>query len=362
MRICFLADAGSINTRSWVDYFADRFGHDVHVVSIKRGGELSPRVTLHQIGPHRSGVRGLDKLTYVTSTRRIRRLLDRLDPDLVVGYRVASYGHLGASIGFHPLVVVAQGQHVVAPGDTRLKFYLARKAIAAADLLHAWAPHTADRLIELGADPKQLFTCPRGIDLERFTVRPRGLDRGLTVIATRALHRSYCVDRIVRAVAIARHEIPEIRAAIVGDGEARAELEALAGELGVADQVNFMGDVDNRELPDLLHRSSIYVSAVPTDGVSASLLEAAACGCFPVVPDNAANRFWIRDGVNGCLLNEDSAEALAGAFVRAWRDTDLRDKAEAENRRIAEERGSLSTNMATIEERYSGLVEAVGKR
>jgi len=359
MRICFLADAGSINTRTWVDYFSDRLGHDVHVVSVCRGGELSPSVSLHQLGAHRDGMRGAAKLAYLAQVPRIRRLVHSLAPDIVVGYRVASYGYLAATVGLHPFVVVAQGQHIVAPDSPRANFFFARRAIAAADLCHAWAPHSGRRLVELGAAENDVFVCPKGIDLTGFVPAENG-SAGPALIATRALHRHYGIDNIVRGVAIASKDVPDLRATIAGDGEAREELEALARDLGAGDRIRFAGAVANADLPARLREHTLYASAVPTDGVSASLLEAMACGLFPIVADNAANRNWITEGETGRLLESPTPEMYAAAIVDAWRDEDLRARSRAANRATVETRADLDANMRTIERRYARLIAEAG--
>jgi len=341
-----------------VDHLADVLGHEVHVVSVNRDGVLSPSVRLHRIGSTAGTVDAAGKLDLLRSVRPIRRIVEELRPDLVVGYRVASYGYLGARSGFHPLVVTAQGQHIVYPRRSLPKRYFASVAMRTADLLHAWAPHMARRMVELGADPKKVFVCPRGIDVGRFAARPAGGGDEFTVIATRGLHRGYRIDLLVRAVALARREVPGITALIAGDGEAAAELRALAADLGVGDRVRFEGHVPYDALPGLLGRSAVYVSPVPSDGVSASLLEAMACGAFPVVRDIEANRHWVTDGANGFLVRGDDAEAYARAIAAAAKDAALRSRAALENRRVVEERGDIATNMRRIEAAYFEVAAA----
>lgn len=356
MRICFLADSAAINTRSWVDYFADRLGHEVHVVSVNRSGELSPRVTLHRVG-ERDGTHGASgKLALLRHSGRIRRIVNAIGPDIVVGYRVTSYGFLGAMTGFHPLVVAAQGQNIVFPRRSLPKIVFARTAIRRADLINSWAPHMTRRLIELGADPSKILTCPRGVDLDLFSPAPRR-PGDCAVISTRTLHRMYHVDVIVRAVALARDDVPELSGIIVGDGNATAELVELARDLGIRDSIAFEGRVDYGRLPDLLRASAIYASAVPSDGVSASLLEAMAVGCFPVVRDNEANRHWVEDGRNGFLIPDGDPKRYAVAIRTAALDAELRERAAAENRRVVEERGDLSKNMRVFEAAYQRLID-----
>ena len=358
MKICFLADAGSVNTRSWANGFAELLGHDVHVVSVNRTGEFASSVTLHHVGTDVGTQSTGGKLGYLMYLGRIRRIVRDIAPDLVVGYRVASYGYVAAMTGFHPIVVVAQGQYIVAPRHSRAKQYFVGKALKSADLVHSWAPHVTRKLEEFGADPGKILTQHRGIDLTVFT---EGSDRGdapPSVAATRGLSRWYRVDVVVRAIALARGQVDGLTGTIAGTGPAEEELRELVGELGADDFVRFAGSLPHAELPHLLHESSIYVSAVPTDGVSASLLEAMATGCFPIVRENDANRHWVEHGVNGYLVAVDDPREYAECIVSAARDGDMRRAAIEMNRRIVEERGDLSQNMRTIERAYLDLVES----
>ncbi len=357
MRICFLADAGSVNTRSWVNAFADDLGHDVHVVSVNRVGEMSPSVTLHHLGTDAGTQDTLGKLGYFRSVRRIREIVTEMSPDILVGYRVASYGYVGARTGFRPLVVVAQGEHIITPRRSLAKRIFAMTALREATLLHSWAPHVTDRLVELGADPDRILTCHRGIDLVRFSPGNESDRVPDSVIVTRNLCQWYRIDIIVKALALARREIGGMTGTLAGDGDGAQELRELAGELGLSGVVRFAGRVPHEELPALLRRSSIYASAVRTDGVSASLLEAMATGCFPVVRDNAANRYWVENGVNGFLVAGDDPAAYAEAIVAASRDEGLRSEAARVNRAIAEERADSKRNMRTIERVYQSLID-----
>jgi glycosyltransferase involved in cell wall biosynthesis len=298
----------------------------------------------------------LGKLAYLRNVRRIRRLVCEIEPDVLVGYRVASYGYVGARTGFHPLVVVAQGQHIIAPRRSIAKRIFALTAIREADLLHSWAPHVSERLVELGADPNRILTCHRGIDIGRFSPGAEEDRVPNSVIVTRNLNRWYGIDVIVRALALARREIGDITGTLAGDGEAEGELRELAGELGMSDIVEFAGRVPHDELPERLRRSSVYVSSVRTDGVSASLLEAMATGCFPIVRDNDANRHWVTSGENGLLVKGGDPAAYAEAIVAACQDDALRSEAARLNRDIITERADSTKNMRTIERAYQALI------
>lgn len=352
MRICFFAHASSANTRSWANHLADVLGHDVHVVSLCHSDGLGRGVTLHVVPSRCAGI-----LAYATALPEARRLVRAIAPDILVGYRIASYGFLAAATGFHPLALAAQGRVVTTP-LAPLKRLLVSYAMPRADIINSWASHMTLRLTELGADPDKILTTPRGIDLGLFRPGPPDDERTDTVVVTRTMHRAYRHDVVLRAVAAASREVPGLRCVFAGEGEAMNDLRALAAKLGIANRVEFAGEVTPDRLVGMLSGARVYTSSVRTDGVSASLLEAMACGAFPVVTDNEANRLWLDEGVNGILVQAVDPSAYAAAIVGVLRNREMRESAAVRNREIVESSADLDKNMRVIERAYAELVRA----
>ena len=360
MRVAFLADANAINTKSWVDFYATELGHDVHVVSINQRGAFTKGVTFHPLGDECGTHSFGGKLAYIARAGQVARVVRDIGPDLVIGYRVASYGYLAARTGFHPLVVAAQGQQIVVPSNSWPKRMAAKTAVRRADLINSWAPHMTAKLVELGADPDKILTCPRGIDLTLFG-GANGSGRDIDVVTTRSLHRWYHLDVVVRAIGLLSSEQRGVTGVIAGEGEERGELESIIEEMGMTGRVTLPGPVSYAGLPGLLGRSRVYVSPVPSDGVSASLLEAMAMGVFPIVRDIEANRLWVEEGRNGLLVAGGEPRDYAGAIERALSDDDLRARAAEENRRVVEERGNIAKNLRRIGAAHEELVASAGR-
>ncbi len=88
------------------------------------------------------------------------------------------------------------------------------------------------------------------------------------------------VDDLVRALAVVRRSGFDIGAVIAGEGPARDDLERLAREIGVADNVRFAGPKSGGELVDLMNSHEVIV--VPSkwnEPIGIVALEAIACGC-----------------------------------------------------------------------------------
>jgi glycosyltransferase involved in cell wall biosynthesis len=106
----------------------------------------------------------------------------------------------------------------------------------------------------------------------------------------------------------------------------------------------------------LYKRSQLYVSPSSHDGTPNSLLEAMACGCFPVVGDIESLREWITQGVNGLLVNPTSPQALAGGICRALDAVDLRQRAASYNLSLIEDRAAQGTTLPKIDAFYQQFI------
>ena len=151
-------------------------------------------------------------------------------------------------------------------------------------------------------------------------------------------------------------EFKNVEFVLVGDGSLRDKFLKKVEEQGIADYVDFPGFIENDKLPLLLDSSDIYVSTSFSDGRSVSLMEAMACGAFPVVSDIPANRDMIKDGENGYLFPADSSKIMAEKLIMAIRNEGLRSEQIGENRKFIEENFDLDMIMRELFDIYENLV------
>ena len=103
---------------------------------------------------------------------------------------------------------------------------------------------------------------------------------------------------------------------IVGDGGERAALEAQAKQLGIADQVKFLGHISEEELPKAYERATLFAMPSIAELQSIATMEAMATA-LPVVGANAmALPHLIHDGENGFLFEPNSVDDLASKLTR----------------------------------------------
>ena len=126
---------------------------------------------------------------------------------------------------------------------------------------------------------------------------------------------------------------------IYGKVDERLKLVKRCKELGIADKVLFMGQVD--DILDRIRNASVFVLSSISEGMPNALLEAMAIG-LPVVATDCPSggpRQLICDGENGLLVSNNDVDALASAILKIIRDDNLSRK--------------LSENAVKIVDEYS---------
>ena len=229
--------------------------------------------------------------------------------------------------------------------------FLDRRLIARASSAFL-AVSEADRrkMIEVEhIDPAAVRVVPNGIDAlpEGAGAKVRaelGLEAEDQVVGAVAVLRAQKgLEVLVRAAADLAGEFPRLRVVVAGEGPERPALEALAGELGIADRLMLLGV--RSDIPDVLAALDVAASSSWFEGSPLAMLEYMDAG-LPIaatwvggVPD------LIEDRRDGLLVEPGDPKALAAAIAELLRDPE---RAAAMGRRARERRRSEFDLAATI--------------
>jgi glycosyltransferase involved in cell wall biosynthesis len=260
----------------------------------------------------------------------LQRLKDGgFDFDLIDAHYYYPDGVAAALLARHfkrPLVITARGtdlnlipQHAL---PRRMIHWAARQAQASVgvcaalmDVLRGWE----------GIDASRLHVFRNGVDLQRFTPLPPAAMRaelaaGGVQGAPLLLSVGHLIERkghhiAIEALAALRATHPQAVLVVLGAGEERARLRALAQRLGVADAVHLPGAVPNTELARWYSAADALLLASSREGWANVLLEAMACGTPVVATDIWGTPEVVASPAAGRLVAERSGPAFAAALA-----------------------------------------------
>jgi glycosyltransferase involved in cell wall biosynthesis len=132
-------------------------------------------------------------------------------------------------------------------------------------------------------------------------------------------NQSFILDIIVE---LKKQEI-SVSCSFLGDGPYKEEVENRAKELGISDQCNFLGNVDNVE--EYLWQSDVYVHTATYEPLGLVLLEAMAAGLPVITLDGGGNRDIMIDGKNGYLIEKQDPIEFADRILQVYQNEEISD-------------------------------------
>lgn len=355
-------DGQAVHIRALQSAFLE-LGHQVEEVSlVRRGAQPSSAQAPGTSGPSASAparrrwsaltqlprpLRELAEYAYSAQARRsIASAARRFEADFI--YERYAFGNFGGLQAAHdtglPLVLEVNSPMVDELLATRglswpgLARKVERRILAGADLVCPVTAVLGEMLVELGAARERLLVLPNGVDLRAYAEPGDAHAReqaerllGLPPARAGALRAGFVGyyrpwHRLELAVAaLARPALAQVELVIVGEGPARAQIEAAARSAGVAARVHFSGALPHARVPSCLPAFDLaLVPAINPYASPLKLHEYMAASLAVIAPDQPNLREVLVDGETALLFEPGSAEGLARAFERLAQDAAAR--------------------------------------
>jgi len=291
----------------------------------------------------------------ITKLRAFRKLARALAPEVIHSY------------GFHTnfaAYYAASGTETVAVGSLRSDFAAAKMAGGKLrGALNARWPsyHISNSLAcAVAAQKESAFFVPK-----QFAVVRNGLDLNVfRCLEAEPMKRAYAVGvgsllpvkrwdrclRVIRAVN-ADGRVP-IRFCIAGEGPLRSRLEREVADLGLSDDVEFLGAV--HDIPTLLRGAKFLIHTSESEGCPNVVMEAMACG-LPVVAMEAGDiSYLIDDGRTGFLVSQNDENVLVERLRLLLSDVELCRRMGEAGREKAQQKFSLQQFVSATLHAYRG--------
>lgn len=247
-----------------------------------------------------------------------------------------------------------------------LKFYspLIRRFLAKAEVIITSSPNMVKYSPFLSQFNQKCVVIPYGIDIKRFELTPKASSKLKEIQQKYGSPLLLFVGRLIyyKGLEYLIEAMKDINASliIVGKGPLQKKLAAQAQKLGVADRIQFLGEVADEELPLYFHACDIFVlpSVERSEAFGLVQLEAHACS-KPVVSTNLTTSvpFANLDGKTGLVVPPRSSEALAQATNKLLADSNLRKQLGEAGKQRVEKEFTREVMAKKVMEVYKGLLD-----
>ena len=151
-------------------------------------------------------------------------------------------------------------------------------------------------------------------------------ERDIDIVFVGRMVKEKGVETLVRAISLLRNDFINIKVHLIGDGPCASQINTLISDVGLGNQITFLGQLERDAVSDELLRSKILVLPSRKESFGLVLLEAANAGCAVVATATGGIPSIIDHGTNGLLFEVDSHEQLSIHLQSLLSDSDKRTK------------------------------------
>lgn len=339
-------------------------GVEARLACLKEGGRLEEEARALELPVT---VTGLGKVRYISGIMRLRRHFAEVAPDIVHTHNFLSHVHAAPAarmLGI-PVVHTKHGRAVTSfRWSPRLRRFLYRLA----DPIVVVSRETGDIFVERsGVERERIRVVYNGIDVERYkgAGSRRAQEDGRGGRPGREIVFG-CVSRldpvkdhatILRAFASVEAEKGGCVLLVVGDGPERDNIEDMIEGYSLGGRVIMPGYSD--DVPGQIASMDVFLQPSLDEGLSLTLLEAAASGVPVIATPVGGTPEVIEDGSSGTFIEPGDWQGLAEAMKRF-----IEDPAPFERMALrAQETVERTFSLESMEARYRSLyTEAIKKR
>lgn len=183
--------------------------------------------------------------------------------------------------------------------------------------------------LRAGAPGNNIRLVFNGTDLRRFSPSENGGRANLQfgpnmIFACRQLFPRKGIRFLLEAAAQLKPKFPDLKVVLAGDGFERPQLARLAADLGIGDDVTFLGWVANADLPPYYRAAALSVIPSLEEGFGIPAAEAMGCEVAVVASDAGGLPEVVEHGVTGLVVPRGDAGALAHAIGALLADPERR--------------------------------------
>lgn len=230
-------------------------------------------------------------------------------------------------------------------------------------LITKWTLNHVDKIIAL-SESLALATQKIGVGRQKITIIPNGVDinvfnpgqskRAKIILFVGSLIERKGVIHLINAYRLIQKRHPDSQLIIIGDGPDRAKLTKRASEMGLSENISFLGSQTQSEVKLWMQKAKVFVLPSLEEGLGVVLLEALACGT-PCVGSNVGGIPDVITPDVGQLVPPQDENCLATEILKILDSEDEWSKLSSQARFRAETHYSWDSIAKRIQKTYEEI-------
>jgi glycosyltransferase involved in cell wall biosynthesis len=176
----------------------------------------------------------------------------------------------------------------------------------------------------------------------------------LKILCISRLTRRKGINYLIEAIGKMVEKYPNLSLQIVGEGDAKEELEKQAQGANLSPKIEFMGGIAHEKTPEIYNSADVFVLPSLNEGMSNTMLEALASGLPIITTDTGGSKELVQDGENGFIVKMKDSADIAEKIEKLMVAPEL-----AQIMGEASRRRALEMSWTNVAKSYYGLYKTV---
>ncbi|MBI5401174.1 MAG: glycosyltransferase family 4 protein [Candidatus Yonathbacteria bacterium] len=164
------------------------------------------------------------------------------------------------------------------------------------------------------------------------------------------------IEGIIRAVALLKEKFPDIKLVVAGDGPEMDDLKKTAHDLGVADHIDFLGNISRAETWRLRKQSEVYILNSTYEGLPHTVLTSFAAKIPTVATDIPGTNEALYHEKTGLLVKPGDDAQLARAIERLLDDPELGITLAQNGTKLLKEKFSWEVHLKNLNDIFKSVI------
>lgn len=271
---------------------------------------------------------------YFSHPRQILRIIEKIDPDIIhIHGTYPPLSILALKIKKYPLIITLHGivgieSKCSLKSKLLLKNYIfsyfEKKAIIHADVLISISESISNYCINAGAKEKSIIVIPNAVTFPNITALVNYPLKHPCILFFGRLVKIKGIDILIKAISKLNKEGFKGHLYIAGEGPQCRKLHKLVFELGLSNNVSFLGNIIGDVKYSIIKSSDVCVFPSRYEAFGIVALEAMSMGKPVIVSNVGGLQSLVVDGYNGVIFPSEDINSLSECISSLIENSSLR--------------------------------------